>query len=95
MIWEVYSLGSRPYGSKTITCESYLKLISRGERLKTTDNMPNWLCIFLDRCWKINPDEHPTFAESNRIFKTHSPIKTHVESEHQKREIEENYDEEE
>lgn len=49
--------------------QQYMMKISRGLRPKRPNNIPDHYWELIQKCWKQNPDERPTFEEITEILK--------------------------
>ncbi|CAB4031312.1 tyrosine- kinase receptor Tie-1 isoform X3, partial [Paramuricea clavata] len=63
LLWEIESGGTRPYNDDTTYRQVVDKVVYQGYRLQQPYNCPDVIYQIMQECWKIDPDERPTFTQ--------------------------------
>ncbi|GFR84689.1 fibroblast growth factor receptor 2 [Elysia marginata] len=66
VLWETVTLGASPYPG--IPPERLFPLLSTGYRMDKPDECPDELYAIMQKCWKSEPEQRPTFAELVRFL---------------------------
>ncbi|OWA49885.1 Fibroblast growth factor receptor 3 [Hypsibius exemplaris] len=61
VLFELITLGGTPY--PTINNKDLLNELKNGYRMECPDNCPTNLYALMRRCWQVNPERRPAFAE--------------------------------
>uniref|UniRef100_A0A3Q0SYI6 Protein kinase domain-containing protein n=1 Tax=Amphilophus citrinellus TaxID=61819 RepID=A0A3Q0SYI6_AMPCI len=79
LLWEIFSLGCRPYPELSVTQEFYSAL-KRGYRMTRPEHAPDDMYDLMKRCWEEKPQSRPSFSSLvdplqpfSQIFKTFYP----------------------
>lgn len=81
MIWEVFTLGDRPYDGVDNSC--ILDLLKNGRRLERPKICPNDLYELMLKCWIQDPNERPSFHQChNRLVQIRDHFKETITSVH-------------
>ena len=59
-LFEVFSYGRTPYPK--IPTEHIKDYIYKGNRMKAPEDCPNMIYEIMNQCWRMRPDERPSFA---------------------------------
>ncbi|XP_030603091.1 platelet-derived growth factor receptor beta-like isoform X2 [Archocentrus centrarchus] len=61
LLWEIFSLGCRPYPELSVTQEFYSAL-KRGYRMTRPEHTPDDMYDLMKRCWEEKPQSRPSFS---------------------------------
>uniref|UniRef100_A0A3Q0T1L3 receptor protein-tyrosine kinase n=1 Tax=Amphilophus citrinellus TaxID=61819 RepID=A0A3Q0T1L3_AMPCI len=61
LLWEIFSLGCRPYPELSVTQEFYSAL-KRGYRMTRPEHAPDDMYDLMKRCWEEKPQSRPSFS---------------------------------
>jgi serine/threonine protein kinase len=65
-IWEIYTCGKQPYEECDI--HDIIPHLLDGYRLERPSNCPDDLFSLVECCWKINPQERPSFSHLHSVL---------------------------
>ena len=65
-MWEIFSYGRLPYPS--IKIEAIKSFLMSGNRMNAPENCPRHLYQIMQKCWKLIPQERPSFSYLKHIF---------------------------
>ncbi|XP_028404174.1 ephrin type-A receptor 4a-like [Dendronephthya gigantea] len=63
LLWEIESGGIRPYNDLDTYRQVVNKVVNEGYRLQKPYYCPDVIYEIMKECWKIDPDERPTFTQ--------------------------------
>ncbi|RUS85750.1 hypothetical protein EGW08_006464, partial [Elysia chlorotica] len=66
VLWETVTLGASPYPG--IPAERLFPLLTTGYRMDRPEECPDELYAIMQKCWKSEPEQRPTFAELVRFL---------------------------
>lgn len=66
VLWEIVTFGDSPYPG--ISSDRILSLLKTGYRMDKPDNCPDEMYAIMQKCWKTEPDERPSFHDLANIF---------------------------
>ncbi|KAL6059466.1 Mast/stem cell growth factor receptor [Balamuthia mandrillaris] len=67
LLWEIMNEGKTPYS--TMRTEEVINAVVDGHVLTLDEDAPSVLKIVMDRCFRYNPDERPTFKDIVKMLK--------------------------
>ncbi|KZS19478.1 Uncharacterized protein APZ42_014075 [Daphnia magna] len=67
LLWELFSLGKLPYPGRNAKFE-LIKVLQNGYRMEKPDNAPNFFGEIMANCWKLEPNERPTFVQLQQMI---------------------------
>ncbi|KAI9559132.1 hypothetical protein GHT06_015921 [Daphnia sinensis] len=67
LLWELFSLGKLPYPGRNAKFE-LIKVLQNGYRMEKPDNAPNFFYEMMTDCWKLEPNERPTFVQLQQMI---------------------------
>lgn len=67
LLWELFSLGKLPYPGRNAKFE-LIKVLQNGYRMEKPDNAPNFFGQIMADCWKLEPNERPTFVQLQQMI---------------------------
>uniref|UniRef100_A0A0P6GTW8 receptor protein-tyrosine kinase n=1 Tax=Daphnia magna TaxID=35525 RepID=A0A0P6GTW8_9CRUS len=67
LLWELFSLGKLPYPGRNAKFE-LIKVLQNGYRMEKPDNAPNFFGQMMADCWKLEPNERPTFVQLQQMI---------------------------
>ncbi|XP_037548230.1 tyrosine-protein kinase ABL1 [Nematolebias whitei] len=82
LLWEIATYGMSPYPG--IDLSQVYELLQRDYRMERPEGCPEKVYELMTACWRWNPAERPTFAETHQAFETmfqESSISDEVEKE--------------
>nr|XP_015797704.2 tyrosine-protein kinase ABL1 isoform X1 [Nothobranchius furzeri] len=82
LLWEIATYGMSPYPG--IDLSQVYELLQRDYRMERPEGCPEKVYELMTACWRWNPVERPTFAETHQAFETmfqESSISDEVEKE--------------
>uniref|UniRef100_A0A669DCY7 Tyrosine-protein kinase n=1 Tax=Oreochromis niloticus TaxID=8128 RepID=A0A669DCY7_ORENI len=82
LLWEIATYGMSPYPG--IDLSQVYELLEKDYRMDRPEGCPEKVYELMMACWKWNPSERPTFAETHQAFETmfqESSISDEVEKE--------------
>ncbi len=68
LLWELATLGAPPYPG--IPPENLFAMLSAGYRMTKPDGCSEEFYGIMSRCWRLNPDERPSFKDLIGWFET-------------------------
>ncbi|CAI9717068.1 proto-oncogene tyrosine-protein kinase receptor Ret-like [Octopus vulgaris] len=66
VLWEIVTFGDSPYPG--ISSDRILSLLKTGYRMDKPDNCPDEMYAIMQKCWKTEPEERPSFHDLANIF---------------------------
>ena len=70
LMWEIFSLCQIPYWA-TNTTSQLIRQLQAGERLEKPENASNAIGRIMSDCWKLEPNERPTFCQLEQSIGGH------------------------
>lgn len=67
-LWEIFSFGRTPY--PRISVEEIEEFLLSGNRMSPPEGSPIEIVEIMSMCWKLRPDDRPTFTYLKNIFST-------------------------
>lgn len=61
LLWEIFSLGGRPYPDVSLTRE-FCSALKRGLRMTRPDHAPQTIFDLMKQCWEEKPQSRPSFS---------------------------------
>ncbi|XP_074453299.1 tyrosine-protein kinase ABL2 isoform X3 [Larus michahellis] len=68
LLWEIATYGMSPYPG--IDLSQVYDLLEKGYRMEQPEGCPPKVYELMRACWKWNPPDRPTFAETHQAFET-------------------------
>ncbi|XP_028274345.1 tyrosine-protein kinase ABL1 isoform X2 [Parambassis ranga] len=87
LLWEIATYGMSPYPG--IDLSQVYELLEKDYRMDRPEGCPEKVYELMTACWRWNPSERPSFAETHQAFETmfqESSISDEVEKELEKKE---------
>lgn len=73
LLWEMFSMGGTPYSNLTLDSEVE-DAVTRGSRLSQLLDVTDPIYEVMLSCWRVDPDERPTFDELTRLVRNEKSI---------------------
>ncbi|XP_055348363.1 fibroblast growth factor receptor 4-like, partial [Paramacrobiotus metropolitanus] len=74
VLWEIFSLGEVPYSDNNLvrgdTVFEFVETLRNGLRLEQTETCPSVIYCLMCDCWKLSPDDRPTFPRLTQRLRT-------------------------
>ena len=62
LMWEMFSLGQKPYPNALSCTKEFVEKLEKGDRLPRISTLPNSVYSLMLLCWQRDPNSRPSFA---------------------------------